>query len=78
MPRAIITGVTLTIVVYLFVNVGFLCGLSVEEIKSSSLIADTFAFELAGISILSMYLLYLQIINQKMSAVFSTFFIYHL
>lgn len=78
MPRAIITGVTLTIVVYLFVNVGFLCALSVEEIKSSSLIADTFAFELAGISILSMYLLYLQIINQKMSAVFSTFFIYHL
>ena len=49
MPRAIITGVTLTIVVYLFVNVGFLFALSVEEIKSSSLIAETFAFELAGI-----------------------------
>ena len=48
MPRAIITGVTLTIVVYLFVNVGLLCALSVEEIKSSSLIAETFAFELAG------------------------------
>ena len=48
MPRAIITGVTLTIVVYLFVNVGLLCALSIEEIKSSSLIAETFAFELAG------------------------------
>ena len=48
MPRAIITGVTLTIVVYLSVNVGLLCALSVEEIKSSSLIAETFAFELAG------------------------------
>ena len=48
MPRAIITGVTLTIVIYLFVNAGFLCALSVEEIKSSSLIAETFAFELAG------------------------------
>ena len=56
MPRAIITGVTLTIVVYLFVNAGFLCALSVEEIKSSSLIAETFAFELAGISIISMQL----------------------
>ena len=48
MPRAIITGVILTIVVYLFVNVGFLCALTVEDIKSSSLIAETFAFELAG------------------------------
>ena len=38
----------MTIVVYLFVNVGFLCALSVEEIKSSSLIAETFAFKLAG------------------------------
>ena len=52
MPRAIITGVILTIVVYLFVNVGFLCALTVEDIKSSSLIAETFAFQLAGIRII--------------------------
>ena len=58
MPRAIITGVILTIVVYLFVNVGFLCALTVEDIKSSSLIAETFAFELAGIRIISIWILY--------------------
>lgn len=49
MPRAIISGVILTIIFYLFVNVGFLCALSVEEIKSSSLIVETFALKLAGI-----------------------------
>ena len=58
MPRAIITGVILTIVVYLFVNVGFLCALTVEDIKSSSLIAETFAFELAGIRIISIWILF--------------------
>ena len=51
MPRAIISGVILTIIFYLFVNVGFLCALSVEEIKSSSLIVETFALKLAGIYI---------------------------
>ena len=60
MPRAIITGVILTIVVYLFVNVGFLCALTVEDIKSSSLIAETFAFQLAGIRIISIWILHLK------------------
>lgn len=48
MPRAIILGVFITIVVYVLVNFSFLCVLNLEEIKSSNLIVETFAFKIAG------------------------------
>lgn len=48
MPRAIICGVMITIIVYVCVNFSFLCVLNVEEMKSSSLITYSFAFKLAG------------------------------
>ena len=48
MPRAIILGVFITTIVYVLVNFSFLGVLNLEEIKSSNLIVETFAFKIAG------------------------------
>ena len=48
LPRAVILGVFIPIVVYVLVNFSFLCVLNLEEIKSSNLIVETFAIQVAG------------------------------
>lgn len=47
-PLAIFSGVLIVVCFYLLVNFGFLCVLTNEEIKSSTLLINTFAFNLAG------------------------------
>ena len=48
LPRAIVGGIILVMCLYVMVNFAFISVLSNEEIKTTTLVAETFASKIAG------------------------------